>query len=182
MCVPDTDETYGYFEPLHFLLYGTGMQTWEYSPEYAIRTYAFVLPFLPICRVLSALGCSKITTFFAVRLILGQGFAWSASRFLMSIKRLCGWSVGICSLIFMLASPGVFFCSTAFLPSAVCASFVMAAVSSWSDCDHPRLDLSGYFGAILFGCVAVVSSGWYVSDGIRVTALCAPSVDWLMFV
>jgi len=30
--IDDTDETYGYWEPLHFLLFGRGMQTWEYAP------------------------------------------------------------------------------------------------------------------------------------------------------
>lgn len=28
--VHDCDEVYNYWEPLHFLLKGTGMQTWEY--------------------------------------------------------------------------------------------------------------------------------------------------------
>jgi hypothetical protein len=28
--VHDCDEVYNYWEPLHFLLYGYGMQTWEY--------------------------------------------------------------------------------------------------------------------------------------------------------
>ncbi len=28
--VHDCDEVYNYWEPLHFLLYGSGMQTWEY--------------------------------------------------------------------------------------------------------------------------------------------------------
>lgn len=40
--IDDTDEVYGYYEPLHYLLYGKGMQTWEYSPKYAIR-YTLVI-------------------------------------------------------------------------------------------------------------------------------------------
>ena len=28
--VHDCDEVFNYWEPLHFLLYGHGMQTWEY--------------------------------------------------------------------------------------------------------------------------------------------------------
>ena len=28
--IHDCDEVYNYWEPLHFLLYGHGMQTWEY--------------------------------------------------------------------------------------------------------------------------------------------------------
>ena len=28
---------------MHYLMYGSGFQTWEYSPEYAIRSYAYIL-------------------------------------------------------------------------------------------------------------------------------------------
>ena len=35
--IMDCDETFNYWEPLHYLLRGTGMQTWEYSPEFALR-------------------------------------------------------------------------------------------------------------------------------------------------
>ena len=31
--VSDCDETYNYWEPTHNLLYGQGMQTWEYDPR-----------------------------------------------------------------------------------------------------------------------------------------------------
>jgi hypothetical protein len=39
---------YNYWEPLHFLLYGKGFQTWEYAPEYAIRSYAYVAGLLQV--------------------------------------------------------------------------------------------------------------------------------------
>lgn len=168
----DTDETYGYFEPLHFFLYGKGMMTWEYSPEFAIRTYAFVLPFIPMSRLLTIMGCDKITIFFSIKLVLGQGFAWAASQLLRSVRlSLCcgprdeedevqGMETMLFSLALLLAAPGIFFSSTAFLPSAVCSSLVMAAIANWSDCGHPRRELYGYFAAIVFGCLAVVASGW----------------------
>ena len=44
MPIMDCDEVYNYWEPLHYLLYGTGLQTWEYANEYALRTYAYLLP------------------------------------------------------------------------------------------------------------------------------------------
>ena len=28
---------------MHFLMFGSGFQTWEYSPKYAIRSYAYLL-------------------------------------------------------------------------------------------------------------------------------------------
>ncbi|XP_059815332.1 alpha-1,2-mannosyltransferase ALG9-like [Hypanus sabinus] len=40
--VSDCDEAFNYWEPTHFLLYGTGFQTWEYSPAYAVRSYAYL--------------------------------------------------------------------------------------------------------------------------------------------
>ena len=46
--IDDTDEVYGYYEPLHYLLYGKGMQTWEYSPKYAIRFFFLYIYFIII--------------------------------------------------------------------------------------------------------------------------------------
>ena len=136
------------------------MMTWEYSPEFAIRTYAFIIPFVPYCWVLRAMGCSKITLFFGVKLLLGQLYAWAASRFLDAVERLCGREIMSHTMVLMLSSPGVFFSSTAFLPSAVCSSLVMTAVGSWVACNDPYRDLTGYFQAIFSGCLAVFVSGW----------------------
>lgn len=44
MPIMDCDEVYNYWEPLHYLLYKSGMQTWEYAPQYALRTYAYLIP------------------------------------------------------------------------------------------------------------------------------------------
>jgi alpha-1,2-mannosyltransferase len=44
MPLTDCDEVYNYWEPLHFLLYQTGLQTWEYANEYALRTFAYLVP------------------------------------------------------------------------------------------------------------------------------------------
>ncbi|KAF9287841.1 mannosyltransferase [Mortierella alpina] len=41
--ISDCDEVFNYWEPMHYLQYGTGLQTWEYSPLYAIRSWAYIL-------------------------------------------------------------------------------------------------------------------------------------------
>lgn len=47
---------------MHYLLYGTGMQTWEYSPLYAIRSYAYLwLHALPACLHAHVLQTNKVT-------------------------------------------------------------------------------------------------------------------------
>ena len=34
---------FNYWDPLHYLVHGKGLQTWEYSPEFAIRSYFYLL-------------------------------------------------------------------------------------------------------------------------------------------
>ena len=40
--IQDCDEVFNYWEPTHYLTHGYGLQTWEYSPEFAIRSWAYV--------------------------------------------------------------------------------------------------------------------------------------------
>lgn len=55
MPIMDCDEVYNYWEPLHFLLFGSGFQTWEYANEFALRTYAYLMPLLGLSHVYQAL-------------------------------------------------------------------------------------------------------------------------------
>ena len=41
--IADCDEVFNYWEPLHFGVYGTGAQTWEYSPQFALRSWTYIL-------------------------------------------------------------------------------------------------------------------------------------------
>ena len=41
--IQDCDETFNYWEPTHYLSHGYGLQTWEYSPTYAIRSWLYVV-------------------------------------------------------------------------------------------------------------------------------------------
>ena len=128
------------------------MQTWEYSPEFAIRTYAFILPFTPFGYVAQSLGITKIDFFFFCKVLLGLLFAFSTKRYFYAIRQIVGNRVASYTLLFLLTSPGVFFSATAYLPSALCASFLMLSITAWLN--HT------YSWAILYGCVAVIWSGW----------------------
>nr|XP_034995071.1 alpha-1,2-mannosyltransferase ALG9 isoform X2 [Zootoca vivipara] len=69
--ISDCDETFNYWEPMHYLVYGKGFQTWEYSPVYAIRSYAYLwlhaLPALFHARVLQT---NKVLIFYFLRCLL----------------------------------------------------------------------------------------------------------------
>ena len=40
--IQDCDETFNYWEPTHFVSHGYGLETWEYSPDYAIRSWLYI--------------------------------------------------------------------------------------------------------------------------------------------
>lgn len=41
--IQDCDEVFNYWEPTHYLNHGFGFETWEYSPEYAIRSWLYIV-------------------------------------------------------------------------------------------------------------------------------------------
>lgn len=47
---------------MHYLLYGKGFQTWEYSPQFAIRSYAYVLLHAVLAWPIQVLGLDKVFT------------------------------------------------------------------------------------------------------------------------
>jgi len=76
---------FNYWEPLHFVLFGSGMQTWEYSSRFALRPWLYLwlhgavaAPAAALSRLLSpglGLGRSKKVAFYAVRVALALASA-----------------------------------------------------------------------------------------------------------
>lgn len=46
---------FNFWDPAHYLVHGQGLQTWEYSAEYAIRSWAFVALYALPGRIIAAL-------------------------------------------------------------------------------------------------------------------------------
>jgi len=150
--IDDTDETYGYWEPLHYLVYGVGMQTWEYAPQYAIRTYAFIYPFVIIANTLKWLGWGKEAIFYSIKAILGTCCAFAQTRLVSTLSRTVGMSASSNAAVLLVLAPGVFFASTSFLPSAACMTLLMLSISCWLE--------NRFLNSILWGTIAVLSTGW----------------------
>lgn len=125
---------YNYWEPLHYLWYGKGFQTWEYSPEYAIRSYAYLLTHsLPILiakyfpnkvRTLSVQGWLSLTedstqraAFFALRLTLGTVSAAVEAIFYRSIANNISPHIARYTLWAFVFSAAFFSAAPSFLPS-----------------------------------------------------------------
>ena len=56
----DARVVYNYWEPTHYLVHGSGFQTWEYSPVYAIRSWAYVALHAAVIQVLQLLHFTKV--------------------------------------------------------------------------------------------------------------------------
>ena len=150
--IDDTDETYGYWEPLHYMLFREGMQTWEYSPEYALRTYTFIVPLVPIGHLLAKLGMSRLNIFYTIRLVLGICTAYCEATFADAICERFGTQTAELARIFLVLSPGIFYSSTSYLPSAVGSSLLMLALAFLLKRRHIE--------TITIGCIAVIWTGW----------------------
>lgn len=148
--IEDTDETFGYWEPIHFLLTGRGMQTWEYSPFYAIRTYAFIVPYALVAKPLSYFG--NTFAFYGLRAFLGAFSAIAHSSFANQVGFNFGMDLGILTIAFMLSSYGMFISSCALLPSAVSSALMSFTFTTWLRRQHLL--------AIFFGSVTVLWTGW----------------------
>ncbi|CAG8560880.1 19812_t:CDS:10 [Cetraspora pellucida] len=126
--IADCDEVFNYWEPTHYLQYGYGMQTWEYSPEYAIRSWAYIKLHAIIGGIFGLVfNHDKIKIFYAIRATFAIVCALSESMFYIAALTYLGPRVGRYLIITMLLSAGMWNASTAYLPSTFAMYTTMVA-------------------------------------------------------
>ncbi|XP_052447770.1 alpha-1,2-mannosyltransferase ALG9 isoform X1 [Carassius gibelio] len=149
--ISDCDETYNYWEPTHYLLYGTGMQTWEYSPAYAIRSYAYLwLHALPVCFHAKILQTNKVLVFYFLRCMLAFTCCVCELYFYKAVCKKFGLHVGRLLLAFLVLSAGMFCSSAAFLPSTFCMYSTLVAMTGWFQ-GSPSLAVLGTAAGAIVG-------------------------------
>jgi alpha-1,2-mannosyltransferase len=85
--ITDCDETFNYWEPLHYVLHGFGMQTWEYSPLYGLRSYAFLMPYGLPAWAAAQFTDDKVVAFYAVRGAAGLVCAYCEATLYDAVRR-----------------------------------------------------------------------------------------------
>ncbi|KAL4608661.1 alpha-1,2-mannosyltransferase ALG9 isoform X1 [Arapaima gigas] len=149
--ISDCDETYNYWEPTHYLLYGKGMQTWEYSPAYAIRSYAYLwLHALPACFHAKILQTNKVLVFYFLRCALAFTCCVCELYFYKAVCKKFGLHVGRLMLAFLVLSTGMFCSSAAFLPSTFCMYCTAVAMTGWFQ-DRPSVAILGVAAGAIVG-------------------------------
>ncbi|PKU82316.1 dol-P-Man:Man(6)GlcNAc(2)-PP-Dol alpha-1,2-mannosyltransferase [Dendrobium catenatum] len=124
--IHDCDEVFNYWEPLHYLLYKSGFQTWEYSSEFALRSYLYLLFHMLVAGPTSWFyKDEKIQVFYKVRLFLGLISTITETVLIVALSRKYGKRLATYTLAMLCLTSGCFFSSTSFLPS----TFSMYAVT-----------------------------------------------------
>ncbi|KXL44196.1 glycosyltransferase family 22 protein [Acidomyces richmondensis BFW] len=153
--IQDCDEVFNYWEPTHYLMHRHGFQTWEYSPEYAIRSWAYVALHALVMLPVKAIGGSKIMEFYALRSFFAFICALCEARLFTTISATLNPRIAITFLGLMVTSPGMVHASISYLPSSFAMYFVMLGMSAFMDW---RGGLRTAQGIWMFGVAATL--GW----------------------
>lgn len=136
MIISDCDETYNYWEPLNLVMRGFGKQTWEYSPEYSIRSFFYLIPYYlitsPLRDFVSLTGYEipSYAYFYYIRLVGLCGFTSLAEiKLFYSLKRNVLPQVSYWFLFFSTISTGMAHASVALLPSSFAMTWLMISTS-----------------------------------------------------
>ncbi|GAM20124.1 hypothetical protein SAMD00019534_032990, partial [Acytostelium subglobosum LB1] len=148
----DCDEPMNYWEPTHFLMFGNGLQTWEYSPVYALRSYAYLLYHSSFGNVLKMIVPNNtLILYIYMKIMIGLQTALGQTVFYAGIQRKFGNTIALYTALFMLFSPGMFISSTTYLPSTFSMMTLLLAYGFWM-LDRPLL--------AVFMCATSVFMGW----------------------
>jgi len=130
--ISDCDETFNYWEPTHHLLYGQGLQTWEYDPKFALRSYLYLLVHaLPGWIYARLAQPNPMLVFYFLRCLFGFVCALCEVYFYRGVLCEFGANVGRLCLGLLVCSAGMFVSSTAFLPSTTSMYLTLLSMGAW---------------------------------------------------
>ncbi|QLL32520.1 hypothetical protein HG536_0D00420 [Torulaspora globosa] len=157
--ISDCDETFNYWEPLNLLVRGFGKQTWEYSPEYAIRSWAFLVPFWGILYPLNKIASFDADwNFYVIRAVLGIASYVLECSVHREIANTLSLKVANSWLVFQMFSPGWFHASVELLPSSVAMLLYLGSIK-YALRYLSRNSTSSFLASLTFNVVAGIV-GW----------------------
>ncbi|PWY66434.1 hypothetical protein BO70DRAFT_374717 [Aspergillus heteromorphus CBS 117.55] len=164
--IQDCDEVFNFWEPTHYLDHGYGLQTWEYSPVYSIRSWLYVSSHALVAKVGSFVLGGKSAEFYAVRFFLATVCAACETRLYSAICRTLSPRIGLLFLMIVISSSGMFHAATAFLPSSFTMYMSMLGLTSFLDWRGGQKTAQGI---MWFGLGAIV--GWPFAGALVVPLL-----------
>lgn len=131
--IPDCDEVFNFWEPTHFMTHGAGLQTWEWSPIYAIRSWTYVALHASVIMVAEKMGFQGPHLFYALRVVLGTFEALCEYQLVRSLRRHYEADVAYIYTALSATMPGLFHASVAYLPSSFAMNCVTLAFAWFLD-------------------------------------------------
>ncbi|GAA5927109.1 hypothetical protein JCM1841_006050 [Sporobolomyces salmonicolor] len=127
----DCDEVYNYWDPLHYLVRGKGFQTWEYSPEFAIRSWFYLLVHAGPAYLFKSLNFQdKRVSFFGTRLMLAAFCSFVEAVLYRASAVHLSSHVGRYVLWTSMFSAAMYSAGTSFLPSTFALYFVILGTAA----------------------------------------------------
>ncbi|KAI9348682.1 Alg9-like mannosyltransferase family-domain-containing protein [Obelidium mucronatum] len=168
--IADCDEVFNYWEPSHFLQFGTGFETWEYSPEFNIRSwfYAAIHSLLSTALARALVPTlSKLSLFYGVRSAFALVSSLVETRLVLETRRICGDRVSNWLLVFLVFGSGMTAASTAYLPSSF-SMYLATLAFSYTLQPIPSNSNTWMFVYIIAASVIV---GWPFSGAVAIPFL-----------
>ena len=158
--ISDCDETFNYWEPLHHLMYGEGFQTWEYSPLYAIRSWAYIYAhYMLTWAQFGLLNDNKVFIFYFIKICFAIICTLCEVQFYEGVALRFGNHVARLVLLFLAAGSGMFISVTAFLPSTFCMYITFFVFGQW---------MLGNLRAAVLGVAVGAILGWPFSAALGI--------------
>ncbi|KAJ3844927.1 glycosyltransferase family 22 protein [Lentinula raphanica] len=157
--IDDCDEVYNFWEPLHFFDRGYGFQTWETSPQYAIRSWAYILlHILPTTVARFLAQNEKRVAFFAVRIFLAILSSFTEVTLYRKVYEKVNHRVGRYLFFILLFNAGMWNASAAFLPSSFAMYTGTQAFAYSIAPSSSRQPMRTLYATLLYATGAIV--GW----------------------
>lgn len=133
--IQDCDEVYNYWEPTHYLNHGHGLQTWEYAPDYALRSWLYASLHAMVIYIGSWLPFvnNKAAEFYFLRLIFAAGCAMCEMQLFKTISKAMNPRIAIIFMVVLASSAGMFHAAVSYLPSSFAMYFVCLAMAAFMD-------------------------------------------------
>ncbi|KAJ1646880.1 mannosyltransferase [Coemansia asiatica] len=130
--VQDCDEVYNYWEQLHFLQFGEGKQTWEYAPQFALRSYGFLKIFALFTWLLHLVFGfrSKVQVFYALRVLMGLASAGCEAVVVRRVAEKVDSRVALWMMAGIFGMAGMWHQAVALLPSSFAMCLCMLGTAS----------------------------------------------------
>ncbi|CAG9570422.1 Asparagine-linked glycosylation protein 9 [Leishmania major strain Friedlin] len=130
--ISDCDETFNFIEPIHYLLYGSGKQTWEVCSRFALRSWLFLwIHAWPVVLIRGAASLSSVRVYFYLRMLNGCAAALAELFFVCSVWFTLSGKAAAVALLLLLANYPIQHAAVSVLPTSFAMMCNFVVLGSW---------------------------------------------------